>query len=263
MSLAFSRHGALMRDGSRMIVRDVVGADPVVKKPWGPYDDEEQTTHAIDSLLQAVVPDWTRTGQLGLLGIFYGESRYGVTPDWQYPDGTPSWNMGAVIRGTSAGPTLPHPDHDAMGKPITQAFAAFPNPTEAIQYYVRNFQKLKGGVEAMQAGNARAVAEAMYASCWFSGTCPPSCTDAARIEAYARAIVGQTSHVAKVLGETSKMQLGQIVGLPLGKCTWHDGYVGKGGSGGSSSDGGVGAGGVVFGLFVAGGIGLAVAKSRR
>jgi hypothetical protein len=222
-----------LRDGGRMRHLTIIGAGP---STWGPYADERAAINASADVIDRVKPDWNDAQKQVALAIGWAESRYGVTKDWLMPDGSPSWNWGATVAKGTAG-TIPHADHTADNKPVTWNFAAFHTADEGFKFWADRFPK--AALAAAADGNARGVSEGMYAACWFSGTCPPSCTDAARIDAYAKVILGAAKHVMPLVdtdgegtGGGSILELGQTVGLPLGKCSWHDNYVPGGGGGG-------------------------------
>lgn len=224
-----SRRGALLRDGTRMLELEhvtIVGASG-----WGPYASEADAVNQSADVIDRVKPDWSDEQKQVALAIGWAESRFGVTKDWLMPDGTPSWNWGATVAKGTRG-TISHGDHTADAKPTTYQFAAFNTPEEGFKFWADRFPK--AALEAAKEGNARGVSEGMYAACWFSGTCPPSCSDAARIDAYAKVIVGAAAHVVPMITTSdgdhpeSAIVLGQTVGLPLGKCSWHDGYTGSG-----------------------------------
>lgn len=239
------RRYMLMRDGRRMVVAssriNVVGAIT-----WGPYADEREAINKSADVIDRVRPDWSPEAKQVALAIGYEESRYGVTKDWIKSDGSPSYNWGAIMGNGDAG-VITHADHTADGKPVTWKFAAFTSPEAGFDYWASRWEKIPKSapgatLKAASVGNARGVSEAMYAACWFSGTCPPSCTDDQRIDAYANVIVGAAKHVVPLLdvgpdaeGE-SAVVLGERLGLPLGNCPWHDHYKGAGGGDG----GGVG-----------------------
>lgn len=239
------RRGALMRDGGRMIIAsraNIIGASS-----WGPYVDERDAINKSADVIDRVRPDWTPEAKQVALAIGYEESRYGVTKDWLIPNASaagemvPSYNWGAIMGKGDAG-VITHADHTADNKPVTYSFAAFSSPEAGFEYWASRWEKIPRSspgatLKAASTGNARGVSEAMYAACWFSGTCPPSCTDDQRIDAYANVIVGAAKHVVPLLdlgpdfeGDVAVV-LGDRIGLPLGNCPWHDHYKGAGGGG--------------------------------
>lgn len=213
--------------------------------PWGPFANEADAIRAAYDDVGFVHPEWTEGQKQIAVAIGWAESRLGVTPDFQFKTGDPSWNWGAVVasqKQIDAGMFITHADHTADNKPTTMKFAAFLNQTEGFEYWADRWP----GLAAAKDGNARGVAEAMYASCWFSATCPPYCTDATRIEAYAQIILGASQKVAKTLGIPLAVTIGTLLGLPMGKCAFHDKpTTGGGGSSSSSADSGAGIGTVL------------------
>jgi hypothetical protein len=241
---------------------------------WGPYADEKEAVLASMDVIDEVRPDWPDAAKKIALAIGWAESRFGLPPDWQFPpgpgrpEGAPSYNWGAMVMTGSAG-TLPHADHTADGKPVTWGFAAWNTAEEGFGAWARMMERpgLAPALKAMREGNALGVAEGMYADCLFSGTCPPDCSDTARIERYGKLILGAVKHLAP-LGDWTpdEVKLGALAGVPMGKCSWHDNY--KGGGGGGGGGGGVktpaadaassssGAGWVIGAVALVGGIWL-------
>lgn len=193
---------------------------------WGPYADEREAVEASFLMVRGAHPEWTPAGWLVATAIGWTESRFGVTPDWQFPDGTPSFNWGAAV-GTGGKGHLEHPDKDKDGKPIVSQFAAFFTPEDGLTYWLHAMPP--EAIKAAQQGNARGVSEAMYAHCLFTGT---KGADADRIDAYAQLIVGAAGHVRSFLNpklleaasgpaEPNKVLIGRTVGLKLGNCPTH------------------------------------------
>lgn len=176
---------------------------------WGPYPDEDAAIAAGYMLAGVLRPSWSNAARLMATAIGYAESRFGVTPDWQFPDGTPSYNWGAVVAVGNAG-TISHGDHDKDGKPVTYKFAAFVRPQDGFEFWASRWP----GQLPAQGGNARAVSKAMFDAHWFTGT---KGTIDDRIEAYAKLIVGASQHVASRLLIPNTVTLGGAIAHTGGK----------------------------------------------
>lgn len=239
----------------------VVGANQ-----WAPYADEKAAVLASMDVIDNVRPDWDDRAKKIALAIGWAESRFGLAAGgFAFKDGTPSWNWGAMVMTGNAG-TILHGDHLPDGAKTTWAFAAWKTPEDGFAAWARMMERpgLAPGLAAMQVGNARGMAEAMYADCLYSSTCPPDCSDAARIDSYAKIIIGSVRHLAP-LGDwpPDDVVMGPLAGLKLGKCRWHEAYTGpdkmntgnpgKSTSGESSSSG---IGWVIGAVAVVGGIWL-------
>lgn len=176
---------------------DAAGDVAGVKKPWGPYGSEAAAIFESNRVIQKVWPDANPAQRQMALAIGWAESRFGVTPDWQFPDGTPSYNWGAV---TSVGgqKSLPHADHDAAGNPITQGFAAYGSAEGGFSAFLNVWGKLAGSAAAT--GDAVLVAAIMYDRHYYTGT---SGDRTARVRAYAGMIGGGAAKVAAALGESN------------------------------------------------------------
>lgn len=245
------RGGAIEWFGAPLMV---IGAP----SPWGPYANEKEAVLASMDVIDAVRPDWPDAAKKIGLGIGWAESRFGVTPDWQFPSGNPSWNWGAMVMKGNAG-TIKHPDHEAMGKATTYDFAAWNTAEDGFRAWANMMEqaRLAPALAAMKEGNARGVAEGMYAACLFSGTCPPDCSDTQRIERYAQLILGAVGHLAPLGGwDPNEVFLGTRMNVPLGKCSWHDDYKGPKPTGGGGTPTSSPSSGSSTGLLV--GVGLAI-----
>jgi hypothetical protein len=188
----------------------VIGAYPAhvvvgAKSPWGPYKDENDAIGWSWMNVGNVAVDWSEAARQIALAIGYAESRFGVTPDWQFDDGRPSYNWGAMVASAdmiARGEFLEHADHDAKGTPVRYRFGAHPSASDGIARWVRLLPK--DAVAAAQVGDARGVAAAMYRAHWYTGTAG---TDADRIAAYAKMIHGAAAHTTKALGIASLVKL--------------------------------------------------------
>jgi hypothetical protein len=170
----------------------VAAAAGVSVSDWGPYASEHDAVEGSWLMVRAMRPTWTPSAALVATAIGYAESRFGVTPDWQLPDGSPSFNWGATVGAGDRG-SLEHADHDKNGKPVVYKFRAYWTPNDGFDFWARNWP----AVDAAQSGDARAVSRRMYEAHWFTGT---KGSDADRVEAYAKVIDGAARHVQALLG---------------------------------------------------------------
>lgn len=110
-------------------------------------------------------------------------------------------NWGAVQCGTKA-PCPPgcveHVDHDAQGKAYRGCFRVYPSHEAGAADFLRELYRRAGVPDALKAGDATAIAEAMRATGYFE----------AKASTYALAIEKNAAHVAKALGEPLRVRRG-------------------------------------------------------
>lgn len=142
-----------------------------------------------------------------LLGLVYGESRFGQSPDWVIPNKLntpatnpnapegPSHNWGACV--TRNGEFIWHGDRDRNGNPTQMKFARFPTQLAGAKNFLQVINR--GGAKAPIGGQGSAhdLAAAMYASGYYTGV---SGSDADRINAYTNMILGGAARVRKAVG---------------------------------------------------------------
>ncbi len=172
------------------------------------------------------------------LAIACAESNLGLFPPLVGPAGEPSHNWGAVVY---TGPAQAPPfagspgfitgrDHDAAGNPTSVRFAAFPTMEAGAANFLRTWAKPDTRAAA-NAGDAHAVAAAMFGHGYYTGTCrgacgfdcPPGataaealalCPPAKRIAAYTNFIMGQVPKVAAALGQPIAVSRGGPIAQP-------------------------------------------------
>lgn len=224
--------GTIAADGLELLLPPTLGLDlgdiaadagavateatkPTPAGYWGPFASREAAIFAASVALRNVLGDKAGVGPIGrpmrqiALAIGLAESELGVGPSWRVAGGAPSWNFGALTTTNPAQPSIPHPDKDASGKPIVQAFAAFPSQEAGIKAFLNTWGD--AAFTAAVTGDAGAVASIMYDRGYYTGT---SGTREERIAAYRGMIVGAANTVAKALGEPLEVVAGTV--LPKG-----------------------------------------------
>lgn len=182
---------------------------------WGPFASREAAIFGASQALREELGDKAGVGPIGrpmrqiALAIGLAESELGVGPSWRVSSGAPSWNFGALTTTNPAQPSIPHPDKDKSGKPIVQAFAAFPDQRAGIRAFLNTWGDL--AFAAASTGDAGAVASIMYDRGYYTGT---SGTREERIAAYRGMILGAANTVAKALGDPLEVTAGPV--LPKG-----------------------------------------------
>lgn len=146
-----------------------------------------------------------------LLGLVYGESRFGTSPDWVNPDPHglnannptipqgPSHNWGAIRYHFGPAYFL-HGDRNADGSPGTFKFQWYPSAVEGAKGFLRTL--LKGNVPAvLQSPDTSPydLAKAMYENRYYTGT-QGSAAD--RIQAYGNMVKNLADKVRKELGSS-------------------------------------------------------------
>ncbi len=207
---------AVCRDGELPIVLDDVTASHSVR--WQAHDeapaatigdfpgvlptakktDAEILSRGRETLRQALVQSGIAAPReealFWLLGIAWGESRLGSTPDWG-----DSNNWGAVTF-VDRSPMrewgfLAHADHDAQGRAVTYKFQKYPSQLEGAKGFLRVI--LRGNVpNALRTGTPTDVARAMFENRYYTGV-SGSADD--RIRAYASLITNSAAYVKKKL----------------------------------------------------------------
>ncbi len=184
-----------------------VGADETfIEKAayWGPYGSKEGAIKAAREAILSVVPT-ANDNQIDIVAaIGLMENQYGVTPSWRLPDGTPTYNWGA-LRAQAGDERFYHGDHDAEGNAGQYAFAVFPSMSAGLARFLSIF-----GTEALAAaagGDATRVAAVMYRRGYFTGIAG---TNEERILAYAKAVESTARVIAGTFGRGSKVLLGEV-----------------------------------------------------
>jgi hypothetical protein len=190
--------------------------------------------------------------------IGYFESRYGLADNFLMPDGSPSFNWGALVGKGPAGSVITN-DHDKAGNLVKGVpFMAFFDAPSGLRKFLEVLihpgtgQELPAIAEA-NAGDARALATRMYKNGYYGGF---GSTDQERIDGYVSAIVGNARDYAKAIGQPLL-----VTGTGGTAPTYIPAGTGDAGLpvsvpvANSSSSGGVG-----VGLLVAAGLGLVAWK---
>jgi hypothetical protein len=140
-----------------------------------------------------------------ILGLVWGESRFGTTPDWVMPNALnpnppftgPSNNWGAVRYNQGDGLIVNHHDKDANGKLGVYPFQAYRTPVDGAKGFLKR-AFLRGRVPDIIKGNGTIhdLAEAMFENHYYTGT---TGSTADRINAYASLIKSGADKVRKSL----------------------------------------------------------------
>ena len=134
-----------------------------------------------------------------LLGLVWGENKFGTTPDWQ---GSNNWGSvrcfrdDPASRGAGFGCVM-HGDRDAQGRPVTVPFQRYPSQLEGAKGFLRTLLRTPQARAALATGDALTLARAMYAARYFTGT---TGTDEQRIQSYAGLIRRGANQVKLLLG---------------------------------------------------------------
>ncbi len=150
-----------------------------------------------------------------LLGLVYGESRFGQTPDWTLPNANnteannpgapdgPAHNWGAV-RSFGNAPYIWHGDRGADGKPGMFKFARFTSQLEGAKHFLRTINRGDAAEVIGGRGTARDLSAAMFKNGYYTGT---TGTPDERINAYANMILSGANRVKKALGQSGSSPL--------------------------------------------------------
>lgn len=148
-----------------------------------------------------------------LLGLVYGESKFGTSPDWTNPDPHgynttssnpslpqgPSHNWGA-IRYHGTGNFILHGDRNADGTPGVFKFQAYPSAVAGAKGFLATL--LRGKVPAvLQDPNTSPydLARAMYENRYYTGV---SATPEENIQAYGNMVKNLAEKVRRELGSS-------------------------------------------------------------
>lgn len=166
--------------------------------------------------VDSVLPGLPKPIRQIVLAIGWLESRYGLTSDWQLPNGSPSYNWGALVYTGASPGRLDHGDKKADGTGTVYSFAAYNSAADGFRAFLATWKRADT-FAAASAGNATATAAAMYGHGYFTGA---GGTANDRIAAYAKAILSSAELVANTLGEPIAVTLGgSSGGLPGGMGT--------------------------------------------
>lgn len=137
----------------------------------------------------------SRDSFANILGLVWGENKFGTSGDW-----ADSNNWGSVRCYRQDYGCIQHGDRDAQGNSITVPFQKYPSQLEGAKGFLRTLLKTPGERSALSTGDPVALARAMYAAKYYTGT---SGTDEERIQSYANLIRRGATQVKSVLGQTA------------------------------------------------------------
>jgi len=196
--------------------------------------DAEILRQAQATLAQAILDLYpgtviSRDSIVNILGLVWGENKFGTTGDWQ---GSNNWGSVRCYRQDYG--CIQHGDRDAQGNPVTVPFQRYPSQLEGAKGFLRTLLKTPAERAALTTGDPVALARAMYAARYFTGT---SGTDEQRIQSYAalirrggdrvRAVLGQSAGITSVVAPSVAVRkTGLVLGtiLALGTGAW---FLGK------------------------------------
>lgn len=178
------------------------------------------------AVVRRVAPQWSANAALLAIANGWFESYLGGTGSFLLPDGTPSWNWGAVMARKGM-KFFNHGDHKADGTPFTGGFAVFPSMADGFAFYKKILPAQS--VAAMQTGDAFGMARAMFVAGYYDNVdsepvgSPRGSTegDRRRIQGYANALVATAKKIAPMLGMNPNLVTGAEGGhgyvAPTGK----------------------------------------------
>jgi hypothetical protein len=137
----------------------------------------------------------SRDSFANILGLVWGENKFGTAGDWQ---GSNNWGSLRCYRQDYG--CVQHGDRDAQGNPVTVPFQRYPSQLEGAKGFLRTLLKTAAERSALSIGDPVTLARAMYAARYFTGT---SGTDEERIQAYAGLIRRSANQVRTILGQSA------------------------------------------------------------
>lgn len=160
--------------------------------------DAEILRQAQATLAQAILDLYpgtrvSRESFANILGLVWGENKFGTTADWQ---GSNNWGSVRCFRQDYG--CIQHGDRDAQGRPIVVPFQRYPSQLEGAKGFLRTLLRTQAERDALATGDPVALARAMYAAHYFTGT---SGTDEQRIQSYANLIRRGANQVKSLLGQ--------------------------------------------------------------
>ena len=141
----------------------------------------------------------SRESLANILGLVWGENKFGTTPDWQESNNWGSvrcYRQDPASRGAGFGCVM-HGDRDAQGQPVTVPFQRYPSQLEGAKGFLRTLLRTPEERAALATGDPVVLARAMYAARYFTGT---TGTDEQRIQTYAGLIRRGATRVKALLG---------------------------------------------------------------
>jgi len=137
-----------------------------------------------------------------LLGLVWGENKFGTTGDWQ---GSNNWGSVRCYRQDYG--CIYHGDRDAQGNPVTVPFQKYPSQLEGAKGFLRTLLKTPDERAALATSDPVVLARAMYAAHYYTGT---SGTDEQRIQAYANLIRRGANTVKTLLGQPGNLAVAVV-----------------------------------------------------
>jgi len=98
-----------------------------------------------------------------LLGLVWGENKFGTTGDWQ---GSNNWGSVRCYRQDYG--CVQHGDRDAGGNPVTVPFQRYPSQLEGAKGFLRTILKTQAERDAVASGSASDLSSAMYAAHYYT-----------------------------------------------------------------------------------------------
>jgi hypothetical protein len=184
---------------------------------WGPFAGQKEAVLWAMGVVRSAVPGANDNFVDIATGIGLAESEFGLTFPWRLPNGMPSYNWGALHRGSAPctqGMVFTRGDKNAKGDVVQAQFAAFPSMAQGFACFLKIWNN--SDVEnAANDGNATYVAAAMYARRYFEGCgkkCGEKCcgNNEERILEYGRMLQGAAARVAGIAGRATKVFVGEV-----------------------------------------------------
>lgn len=179
------------------------GATTSAPPTFSPHPDEARTglMHYAYDVIRRVEPTWTNNAIVLAISDGWFESYLGGTGSFLLPDGTPSWNWGAVMARKGM-KFFNHADHKADGTPFTGGYAVFPSMEDGFKFW-RKIMPAQS-IAAMQKGDAYEMARAMFVAGYYSNVDAAPLGDPEgdkrRVQGYANALANTSKVVASTLG---------------------------------------------------------------
>jgi hypothetical protein len=157
--------------------------------------------HYAYDVVRRLEPTWTDNAIVLAISDGWFESYLGGTGSFLLPNGTPSWNWGAVMARKGMA-FFNHADHKPDGKPFTGGFAVFPSMEEGFKFW-RKIMPAQS-IAAMQTGDAYEMARAMFVAGYYSNVDDAPLGDPEgdkrRVQGYANALASTSKVVESELG---------------------------------------------------------------
>lgn len=172
--------------------------------------------HYAYDVVRRLEPTWTDNAIVLAISDGWFESYLGGTGSFLLPDGTPSWNWGAVMARKGMA-FFNHGDHQADGTPFVGGFAVFPSMEEGFRFWRKIMPSQS--IAAMQRGDGYEMARAMFVAGYYSNVDPDpigdprgsTAGDKRRIQGYANKLASVAKVVESTLGLPSTL-VSSVVG---------------------------------------------------